>query len=1279
MAVISLREYNREIDSLIDQGKTDDAIQHCKHILKFFPKHVDTYRLLGKSFLESQRFTEAADLFQRVLSVFPDDFISQIGLSIIREDEGNLDAAIWHIERAFEIQPSNAPIRDELRRLYGRRDGVQPPKVRLTRGALIRMYMQGQLYPQAIAEAKAALQEDPKRIDLEILLAKLFYLSGNRVDAINICSNIISKLPFCYEANKILAVILPGTSRSDSAKLFQRRIAAIQPYAAYLTKENPGIEQVPDNTVTLEKLDLEASGRFSSQPEWAQTIGVEIETPVSEQTPEWFTNIEAEEEPESTPTLQEEGEIPDWMKDAGWELRDKDKEEPQPYTGFEEEEEEEEEINLLSEAAPGDLPDWLKELSPEEPEDSLIEAETKEDDKFTSLEELFSKSEAKNAAPSDTVKEISPEKSKEPEEFTFGSPEEIEEIPDWLKGFEDDLETKDEELTEETFNPDMPDWFKDSENKIGNTSEEITEVEISEDFSLHSELPEWSDMDDESPGAGQQTLESEKSAESDISEWLGKLTEAEEQEGKQDSEPILKENNAEEIPEWMKTIEGTPEFTSQEDELYLGEFQDESGEEEDLQDKLAEMPALENIGDEAEDLVTTEDTSLEEEARETQSEDSELESWLASLDIDQFQKKEDKADKEKEIPEWLSKLDMGQREDDNENEETISEDSEQELMEFLSQLENEEKVTMPDEELQKTLPEMESEIESTSELPDWLKNNVGESEQGPEFDHPAALPDWLETADGEEPSLFEDEKPPISESEPKLQAENQAWLETAKEEETLAAEDEIESTSETELEFPAGLPNWFTTTDEEDNLISEDHKETIRGTESELPEWLDSLDEETPLKTEEKQETEADIESELPDWMDKIEEKPSISEDILSDEEVKTTSETDTQEIINRFGLDKTLQQNDEIDEAIAWLESLSGNQGKEELSEEIPEITSIDMPDEESILEDISFEETEIGEEDKIVPSESLETSANETILAESDVEIISEEIKQVVFEETIDEPKPELAIEKDSQSKQEKEELELEDYLEKTPPRQIAQEEMPTDTDIDQALAWLESLAVKQGAEEETLITKPESRLETPPDWVEKSAQQEIEQAEETQETPEKEVSPTSETSLQAEKPEISEEKEEQNTSEWLKQMAEQQDSIQETLRPGSFKRIKFPPDWVKEEPKEAQEIKELKEQETESEKYLVEKVSPHIIEEEPAVPEILEDEQREKELAQFQKQIKSGKDLDNVISALQDALYHAPMDSEFWQILGDAYFKAGNLEESLKAYNKAEELLQ
>src|SRR5512147_897152 len=196
MAKISLRAYNHEIESMIEQGqRLDEAVAHCRHILIAFPKHLDTYRLLGKAYLEAKRHDQAVDIFRRVLVAAPEDFVSHVGMSIIADDKSRLDDAIWHMERAFEVQPSNAAIQGELQRLFGRRDGVEPPKIRLTRGALAHMYVQGELYTQAISEIRAVLAHDKGRTDMQVLLARAYLRNGQKAEASDACSALLSVSP----------------------------------------------------------------------------------------------------------------------------------------------------------------------------------------------------------------------------------------------------------------------------------------------------------------------------------------------------------------------------------------------------------------------------------------------------------------------------------------------------------------------------------------------------------------------------------------------------------------------------------------------------------------------------------------------------------------------------------------------------------------------------------------------------------------------------------------------------------------------------------------------------------------------------------------------------------------------------------------------------------------------------------------------------------------------------------------------------------------------------
>ncbi len=253
MAQIGLRVYDREIESMIDRGQIDEAIAHCKYILKDFPKHIETYRLLGKCYLESQRYVEAADILQRVLSVYPDDFISHIGMSIICEDENNLEKAIWHMERALEVQPSNSAVNSELRRLLTLRDGSEPTKVHLSQGAYIRMCVKSGLHEQAIAEAKSALSKEPQRIDLDLILAKMYSETGQQSNALDQLTIILNKLPYCYDANLLMTQILSSSNRSAEMKTYTDRLVAIDPYFAFIDSESPSPDLVLDDAVAIEK------------------------------------------------------------------------------------------------------------------------------------------------------------------------------------------------------------------------------------------------------------------------------------------------------------------------------------------------------------------------------------------------------------------------------------------------------------------------------------------------------------------------------------------------------------------------------------------------------------------------------------------------------------------------------------------------------------------------------------------------------------------------------------------------------------------------------------------------------------------------------------------------------------------------------------------------------------------------------------------------------------------------------------------------------------------
>ncbi len=556
MAIIPLRAYNREIEGMIDNGQLDEAVAHCRQILATFPKHITTYRLLGKAHLEQQRISDATDIFQRVLSSIPDDFIANVGMSIIREDENNLDASIWHMELAYEAQPSNIAIQDELRRLYGRRDGIQPPKVRLTRGALARMYAKGGLLDQAVAELRAAISEDPNRYDLQLLLAGMFFQTSQRVEAVETCAYILKKLPFCLAANQIMAVCMPENESAGTGKNYRQIAISMDPYYAFAAQDAISSDQVPENSVNIERLEWKSGiqmGDASAQPTWATSLGVSMEKSPEEKLPEWLKGTEAPVTPETgekaqpsvspfiwdtqevekiiTEDTKPEDEIPDWMKDAGWK--------PAPSESIQAPGETVTEPPII-EAQPqedlekGEIPDWLRGIAPE----GMLEDETttsQPQEKDTSIPWL----EKQEPGPTDSIiqwlEDAKPETPVAQAKLD-STPTEMaeEEIPDWLKDLDTPYPppTQVEQVSQEAItSPSIPGAF----------IEEPVVVEPSE--SLVKKAPPFD-------GSLEQIIKIEA-----VRELIDTKPAAEVVETKE-----LPAEPAEEVPDWIKELAGeTPE------------------------------------------------------------------------------------------------------------------------------------------------------------------------------------------------------------------------------------------------------------------------------------------------------------------------------------------------------------------------------------------------------------------------------------------------------------------------------------------------------------------------------------------------------------------------------------------------------------------------------------------------------------------------------------------------------------------------------------------------
>lgn len=277
MAKAPLRAYLNDLQSLMSRESFQEVIGHCQHILKQHPKNLETYHLLGRALIERHQMSDAADVFIRILSAVPDDFTAHLSLCGIYEESGDVGKAIYHLERAFEVEPDNTSLQDELRKLYEKRDGHAPERFQMTQPALARLYFKGKLYNEAAAELQSALAVQPDRADLRSLYALTLWENDQVVEAGEAAARVLIQLPDGLEANRILANLWLAANRPSDAQPFAERVGALDPFLAWQVLHPDG-QPLPTDIFMVDRLrwDPRAAAMSMGDPDWVSSLGGDV-------------------------------------------------------------------------------------------------------------------------------------------------------------------------------------------------------------------------------------------------------------------------------------------------------------------------------------------------------------------------------------------------------------------------------------------------------------------------------------------------------------------------------------------------------------------------------------------------------------------------------------------------------------------------------------------------------------------------------------------------------------------------------------------------------------------------------------------------------------------------------------------------------------------------------------------------------------------------------------------------------------------------------------------
>jgi tetratricopeptide (TPR) repeat protein len=711
MPDIRLQDYTAKIKDLMQVDRLDEAIAHGQHILRHYPKHVETYCLLGEACLEKRMFREAIEFFQRTLSADPENLIARVGLGVIYDEQGALPEAIWQMERAFELAPGNTEVRQELLRLFAQRDGVEKSRLKLTRGALGRLCSRNGLYERAINEFRAVLRQDPDLPDVRVAFAEALWREGRRLEAVDICQSLLDDLPFCLKANLILCEIWLRSGHEDAGEERLELARALDP-EGLVAQEMMGKESpLPVEEIFIP--ELEVTPDLLEAAEIPAGIGVPIAVPRDESAEE----IEWTVEEEVAEPWDMGEEMPDWLQEIG--ITEEEEPAPQP-----EDEEPSEEV-----AVEAQVPDWLQELVEEEegPVTEAVEEKTPAPDEIPDwLREIEME---------DLEEEIPPVAEAQEEESAAAA-----EIPEWLAEIE-----MPEEEEEETIGPPTAEIVDKAPELLGESEAPVEAPppeaeEVVEEAPVSVEEPEPVSREAEIPGSLLALVAAGILSRADLESALEEMSPEE-----------LEAQQAESVPDWLQDLIGeeTPPVAAGLIAAGLGEEVPdwvralEEAEEEELPPVVAEAAE-----EEGEPVAETEVEEIEL-VEELPPEEAEP---VAEAPVEEFAPDE-------ELPDWLRELAMPVAEEEIAPPPVAEEPVEEEAAPVTAVEEPAEE--MPAEEVEPVAEAPVEEFAPDEELPDWLREPAIPA-AGEEFILDEELPDWLREL-GMPPAKEEVAPPPAAE------------------------------------------------------------------------------------------------------------------------------------------------------------------------------------------------------------------------------------------------------------------------------------------------------------------------------------------------------------------------------------------------------------------------------------------------------------------------------------------------------------------------------------
>jgi tetratricopeptide (TPR) repeat protein len=221
----TLNEALIKVNNIVRQNHHAQALMETEELLVSYPNAVRVWRARAGAFEAAGNPESATEAYSRVLEFLPADPNAMNGLARCLSAAGRGTEAAEIAKQALDYDPDDQALRrTALIDVRGNSAAESVGRIALAQGQF-----RSNMSNRAIQKIRDLLEQQPSRVDAQVVLAEMLWRNGQRVTASEICQNILDQQPDCLNAHAMLMALWKKMGSAEMVHRHAQAIDAIDP------------------------------------------------------------------------------------------------------------------------------------------------------------------------------------------------------------------------------------------------------------------------------------------------------------------------------------------------------------------------------------------------------------------------------------------------------------------------------------------------------------------------------------------------------------------------------------------------------------------------------------------------------------------------------------------------------------------------------------------------------------------------------------------------------------------------------------------------------------------------------------------------------------------------------------------------------------------------------------------------------------------------------------------------------------------------------------------